>query len=334
MGTFSLILAASYLLVLCIAPQSPPPVTRRRPKLTMRMKSCSVDTPGDRPTPSYLHDNTMKGSESFSSAPGGFVEYLWRGSQSRMSSHGSSGSEYDRKLASSPKSGPPHHSPVTSRSRRRKLNMRMKSFSVDTPEPPKTTFDESSKKKSSSFTNAASCFGAPASPLPAVSRRAKFLLGSGSVDIEDGYDSLSPRSNQSLSPRSGSPMTVKCKPQNIYVVLYNYRLRVRGDVDLKAGTRVTVTDMSDPDWWKGRSNGRYGYFPSSYVMKINIGEKPLQVVTGVEVTKGQKETKLLKDQIVICETELPEEEDMVIIRTSDKTRLPCPLRYLAEVAPS
>ena len=46
---------------------------------------------------------------------------------------------------------PPHR-------RRKKLNMRMKSFSLDTPEPPKQhAIDETSKKKSSSFTNA--CFG-------------------------------------------------------------------------------------------------------------------------------------------------------------------------------
>ena len=38
---------------------------------------------------------------------------------------------------------------------RRKLNMRMKSFSLDTPEPPKpaVTLDESTKRKSNSYTN-------------------------------------------------------------------------------------------------------------------------------------------------------------------------------------
>lgn len=47
---------------------------------------------------------------------------------------------------------PPHR-------RRKKLNMRMKSFSLDTPEPPKQhAIDESSKKKSSSLTTS-TCFG-------------------------------------------------------------------------------------------------------------------------------------------------------------------------------
>ena len=48
------------------------------------------------------------------------------------------------------------HSPKT---RRKKLNARMKSFSLDTPEPPKQLLgiDETTKKKSSSFTN--TCFG-------------------------------------------------------------------------------------------------------------------------------------------------------------------------------
>jgi len=51
---------------------------------------------------------------------------------------------------------PASHSPKT---RRKKLNARMKSFSLDTPEPPKQLLgiDESTKKKSSSFTN--TCFG-------------------------------------------------------------------------------------------------------------------------------------------------------------------------------
>lgn len=48
------------------------------------------------------------------------------------------------------------HSP---KNRRKKLNSRMKSFSLDTPEPSKhlLAIDETTKKKSSSFTN--TCFG-------------------------------------------------------------------------------------------------------------------------------------------------------------------------------
>ena len=57
------------------------------------------------------------------------------------------------------------HSPKT---RRKKLNARMKSFSLDAPEPPKQLLgiDESTKKKSSSFTN--TCFGGNGIEKPVV----------------------------------------------------------------------------------------------------------------------------------------------------------------------
>ena len=56
-------------------------------------------------------------------------------------------------------------SPPGTRTKRKKLNLRMKSFSVDTAElppalsPTNDTFNEGTKKKSTSFTSASSCFG-------------------------------------------------------------------------------------------------------------------------------------------------------------------------------
>ena len=48
---------------------------------------------------------------------------------------------------------------------------------------------------------------------------------------------------------------------------------------------------------QGRCNGKVGYFPKSYVEKLEPGEKVLQVIQGLEISEGQKGIKLLKDQV-------------------------------------
>ena len=62
---------------------------------------------------------------------------------------------------------PASHSPKT---RRKRLSTRMKSFSLDAPDPPKQLLgiDELTKKKSSSFTN--TCFGKFPFSLDSISR--------------------------------------------------------------------------------------------------------------------------------------------------------------------
>ncbi|KAI9572401.1 hypothetical protein HD554DRAFT_2064882 [Boletus coccyginus] len=50
-------------------------------------------------------------------------------------------------------------------------------------------------------------------------------------------------------------------------VLYDYSSEDPGDLAIKAGTRVFVTDKTSEDWWTGQveGQGREGLFPASYV---------------------------------------------------------------------
>ncbi|XP_076449962.1 uncharacterized protein LOC143286309 [Babylonia areolata] len=198
--------------------------------------------------------------------------------------------------ASSPSSSA-SHSPKT---RRKKLNARMKSFSLDTPDPPKQllAIDETTKKKSNSFTN--TCFGAAgitaggggSSGAPAK-KRFGWSHRSSSLEIEDRK-----LRHRSLSP-NGSPK-IKKKDLEVYIVLYHFRGKEKDDMDLRAGSRIAVTNSSDPDWWKGKYNGRTGYFPAKYVLRIEDGQQIFQVLRTINLTEmdGLSGIRLHKDQIV------------------------------------
>ncbi|KAN0140158.1 SH3 domain containing protein [Lactarius tabidus] len=46
---------------------------------------------------------------------------------------------------------------------------------------------------------------------------------------------------------------------------YDYSGQESGDLDLREGDRVLVTERTSSDWWTGEINGRSGLFPMSYV---------------------------------------------------------------------
>jgi len=63
----------------------------------------------------------------------------------------------------------------------------------------------------------------------------------------------------------------------------------------RAGYKVTVIDKSEKDWWKGKClGGRAGYFPSAYVMRVESGQKTLQVSRNLQLAD---QTTLLRDQV-------------------------------------
>nr|CAD7407117.1 unnamed protein product [Timema cristinae] len=147
-----------------------------------------------------------------------------------------------------------------------------------------------------------------------------------SVELPD--DNEKSLSSASTSP-CPSPKPHRLLPTNLYVVLYNFKSRHPDELDLKAGYKVTVIDTTDPDWWKGKCLGRVGYFPSKYVIKLQPGERPLQVTHNLQVSDGDNGLMLLRDQIVI---QVGEDLDgMVMIRSGDSRQGVCPLKFLQEV---
>ena len=68
--------------------------------------------------------------------------------------------------------------------------------------------------------------------------------------------------------------------------------------NFRAGYKLTVIDNTDKDWWKGKCVGSVGVFPSTYVTKLQSGEKPLQVIQSVTINSaiGDGPIQLLRDQ--------------------------------------
>ncbi|GBP15129.1 SH3 and cysteine-rich domain-containing protein 3 [Eumeta japonica] len=241
------------------------------------------------------------------------------------------------------------HSP-----RRQKLNLRMKSLSLDSPEcgelrrrPARdaqpaqgrvlcTCRSLCMRHGSSRAPNGMAQYKARSSPSsPVHSRRLLSTRGGrmSSVELPDEHD-------KSLSSNSASPCPSPVKqlskhqrllPTNLYVILYNFKSRHADELDLKAGYKVTVIDTSDPDWWKGKCLGKIGYFPSKYCTKLQAGERPLQVTHNLQVSDGDNGLMLLRDQIVI---QVGDEVDgMVMIRSGDNRQGVCPVKFLQERLP-
>ncbi|XP_053603171.1 uncharacterized protein Stacl isoform X4 [Plodia interpunctella] len=242
---------------------------------------------------------------------------------------------------------PAPHSP-----RRQKLNLRMKSLSLDSPEcgelrrrPGRDQPSQGSRvlckcrmlsmrhgfHRVNNHTICKYTISSPSSPVH--SKRLLSARGGrmSSVELPDEPD-------KSLSSNSASPCPSPVKqalkhqrllPTNLYVILYNFKSRHADELDLKAGYKVTVIDTSDPDWWKGKCLGKIGYFPSKYCTKLQAGERPLQVTHNLQVSDGDNGLMLLRDQIVI---QVGDEVDgMVMIRSGDNRQGVCPVKFLQEV---
>ncbi|KAL6430869.1 hypothetical protein ACFW04_006992 [Cataglyphis niger] len=252
------------------------------------------------------------------------------------------------------------HSPQR---RRERLNLRMKSFSLDSPEGtahvrhrPRDYYHTTSARETtpprhsdSGSINRLS----PCSPgqTHGVHKHVRSTIRMSSMELPDenekSYSSAStspcpsPHTNNQnhLNPPSGKRVL---PPNNLYVVLYNFEARHPDELDLKAGDKITVIDKSEKDWWKGKClGGRTGYFPSAYVMRVESGQKTLQVTRNLQLAD---QTTLLRDQIVI---QVGEEVDGVAmvrcaadVRSADHTgkegdvlykEILCPLKYLQEV---
>ncbi|XP_031637064.1 uncharacterized protein LOC116349649 isoform X3 [Contarinia nasturtii] len=240
------------------------------------------------------------------------------------------------------------HSP-----RRQKLNLRMKSLSLDSPEstelhghikrryPPSGPVHFNIQGGSAGLLDhntPPSNNSRLHSPLsPSTARRLGYNrnLRTTSVELPDemGDKSLSSASTSPCSSpgRQNLAKAHRLLPTNLYVVLYNFKARHPDELDLTAGFKVTVIDTSDPDWWRGKCLGRVGYFPSKYVARLQAGERPLQVLQNLQISDGDKNGSmtLLRDQIVVqCGDEVC---GSVMVRSVDNRQGICPVKYLQEV---
>ncbi|XP_069188579.1 uncharacterized protein Stacl isoform X5 [Procambarus clarkii] len=233
---------------------------------------------------------------------------------------------FGKKKSQSEGTEPPiRHAPISPR--RQKLNLRMKSFSLDSPESTEHVHRRR-QGGSAHVSHASSHSQSPSSPVHNRRLLTARNMRMSSVDLPDENEKSLSSASTSPCPSPVSKKPHRLLPTNLYVVLYNFTSRHPDELDLRAGYKVTVTDTSDPDWWQGKCLGRTGYFPSKYVTRLNGGEKPLQVTHNLQVTDGDNGIKLLRDQIVIQIGE--EVEGMVMIRNGDNQQGVCPLKYLQE----
>ncbi|XP_033224199.1 uncharacterized protein LOC117177533 isoform X2 [Belonocnema kinseyi] len=251
------------------------------------------------------------------------------------------------------------HSPQR---RRERLNLRMKSLSLDSPEGSahirhrprdyhaaghRDSYTPPRRSDSGSINRLSPC-----SPGQGhgVHKHLRGTIRMSSVELPDenekSYSSAStspcPSPHTNNQNHLNPPGKRVLPPNNLYVVLYNFEARHRDELDLKAGFKVSVIDKSEKDWWKGKClGGRAGYFPSAYVMRVDPGQKSLQVTRNLQLAD---QTTLLRDQIVL---QVGEELDGVAmvrcaadVRSSEQTsnegevqfkETLCPLKYLQEV---
>ncbi|XP_022166446.1 uncharacterized protein LOC111030999 isoform X2 [Myzus persicae] len=233
------------------------------------------------------------------------------------------------------------HSP-----RRPKLNSRMKSFSLDSSD----TAEQAQRRRMGSSGNgsgggsgsstglqqqmesysnpsSSSRLQSPSSPVHNRRLLSTRTIRMSSVELPDDNDKSLSSASTSPCP---SPKPHRLLPNNLYVVLYNFKARREDELDLKAGYKVTVIDTSDPAWWKGKCFGRVGYFPYNYVTKVQPGERPWQVTINLQVLDvDNNPLTLLRDQIVIQIGEGP--DGSVMIRNAENKQGMCPVKFLQEV---
>ncbi|XP_012058942.1 PREDICTED: uncharacterized protein LOC105622118 [Atta cephalotes] len=248
------------------------------------------------------------------------------------------------------------HSPQR---RRERLNLRMKSLSLDSPEGtahvrrPRDYYAAGARETTPPRHSDSGSINrlSPCSPGQShgMHKHVRNAIRMSSMELPDdnekSYSSAStspcPSPHTNNQNHLNPPGKRVLPPNNLYVVLYNFEARHPDELDLKAGYKITVIDKSEKDWWKGKClGGRIGYFPSAYVMRVESGQRTLQVTRNLQLA----DQTLLRDQIVI---QVGEEMDGVAmvrcaadVRSADHTgkegdvlykEILCPLKYLQEV---
>ncbi|XP_060066780.1 uncharacterized protein LOC132547048 isoform X2 [Ylistrum balloti] len=190
--------------------------------------------------------------------------------------------------------------------------------------------DSSGNTSKTSSPSSSAGSSSPVDKYSAANLRKKFAASAKttSLDIEDkrrGSFVPSPKE----SPKSQRKQS-KESNTTVYVALYNFRGKEKDDMDLRAGWRLFIVDSSDPDWWKGKCNGRVGYFPAKYVIPLQFAQRVYQVTQPMHLTEGGNGMKLHKDQIVLQVGD-EVENGMILVRSASNKQALCPVKYLNEV---
>ncbi|KAK7485980.1 hypothetical protein BaRGS_00022732 [Batillaria attramentaria] len=135
-----------------------------------------------------------------------------------------------------------------------------------------------------------------------------------------------PKASTSLYPTSNYPSVVDSasysKPREIRKVraLYDFEAAEDNELTFKAGELLSVTDDSDPNWWKGFNHRGDGLFPANFVtadLSVEPEEskekKSVQFSEEVQV----KTMDPLPDEIEIDETKI--DEVLNLIQNADPT---------------
>ncbi|KAK6355823.1 hypothetical protein TWF718_000205 [Orbilia javanica] len=125
-----------------------------------------------------------------------------------------------------------------------------------------------------------------AAPLPAPSS-----LNNGS-SYNNNSSTFNEKTNPVPTPAYSQAPPAYTHPPALSVVtaLYEYHASDAGDLALKPGDTINVTEYVNADWWRGvnPATGQTGIFPKDYVKPALAGEKdgygygnvPLQVANG------------------------------------------------------
>ncbi|KRZ76996.1 SH3 and cysteine-rich domain-containing protein [Trichinella papuae] len=112
-----------------------------------------------------------------------------------------------------------------------------------------------------------------------------------------------------------------------YVVIHEFRAKFPGELDLRLGDIITITDVNDTDWWTGcKAEDVYGRFPKTSVERIRFHEQILLVKQNLHLWEEQRNIRLYRDQIVFGQRNA--ENGFVTVRTAKDHYINCPVDYL------
>ncbi|XP_061765667.1 SH3 and cysteine-rich domain-containing protein 2-like isoform X3 [Nerophis ophidion] len=125
-----------------------------------------------------------------------------------------------------------------------------------------------------------------------------------------------------------TPKHVEIHSIHTYVALYKFLPQEKNDLELQPGDRVKVTDDSNEDWWKGKSQNKVGYFPANFVQRVRPGERVWKVTAGFHGNRDKGQMTVKEAQICFGKNE---DIDGFLRLSSGKKRGLVPVNILLEI---